>query len=181
MNNNTSFVGRPPKYKTEAARKSAKKKQDAAAAKRMQERRVERYNSDPEYRVKVLAQQRKRYRKSSSGTVTKFGSRHGKATEFATRRKVKVNGKWSQRLTLTAFEFGEFIGASEKAITSWIATSKLPRPNLRSEEGDAVYNHRQANAMAKAIHETHVGRAIFRSTDTDVIRAVHTASLSEQL
>ena len=72
MNNNTSFVGRPPKYKTEAARKSAKKKQDAAAAKRMQERRVERYNSDPEYQrhrhqVRVAPRQGHRVRHPSQG------------------------------------------------------------------------------------------------------------------
>ena len=180
MSNNNQHVGRPSKYKSDEERKRAKKEQDAAAAKRMQERRVERYRIDPEYRDKVLAQQRRRYRKSNSGTVTRFGSRHGDAEKFAVSRTIKVSGEWVTRKTLTAFEMGELLGASEKAITSWISTSKFPRPNLRSEDGDAVYTYEQASAMAKAMYETHVGRAIFRSTDTHVIRAVHAAFLSNK-
>jgi hypothetical protein len=175
-----SQAGRPSKYRSEAARKKAKRKQDREAAKRMQERRVERYHSDPEYRAKVLAQQRARYRVSKSGDVKKFGANHGKASAYGERRRVKVRGKWKTLITLTVFELGEFMGASEKAIASWVATRKFPAPKLRSEHGDGVYGVKQANAMAKAMHTTHVGRSIFRSSDRAVIAAVHSAFTQNQ-
>lgn len=168
-------LGRPRKYRTEAARKKARRLQNKRAQAKSNAVRRERYHSDPSYRRSVIKEQRRRYRESRGVAARNFGSEYANASAYSSMRKITIDGKILSRKTLSIDDMAKMIGITPKAFASWVSTNKFPKPVYRSTEGQMCYTLNQAKYTAQSLYENMKGRSSFRSSDTKAIASIHRA------
>lgn len=157
----------------------AKKRRDQQRAYwlKYQSVRRERYQNDPDYRAKLVEQERERYRQKNSGfEPNEFGANAGRARDFASSLKVEtVDGRIITMAVLTITNLAEFLNTTYKVICSWIKTEKFPEPNKLSKCHKRIYTVAEANALSAIFKKSMKGRAALRPTDDDVIEALHDA------
>lgn len=164
-------VGRPAQYQNDKERALAKKRQDRKAAIRATLKRRRLYRDDPSYRLKVLAEQRKRYRRLKGSKPKQFGKNAGRAVDFSSVRQTSSGSVNA----LSYGEMGKFFGVTEKAFAMWVANGRIPSSDIKTVEGEAVYTVAQADAMAHAANIYLRGKATYRSNDRAAVKALHLA------
>jgi hypothetical protein len=169
-------IGRPRIYKTPEESAKAKKEQDKIHQKRYQEVRRERYRSDPAYRKSVVERERERYKATRPDYEEKgFGTRAGRAGDFAAPRMVKQGKLLGSMECLSIPQMAEFIGVVPKVLNGWITSGKFPRPRHSDENGLRIFTVGEANKLASVLKAGLEGRRAFRTTDTALIMKLHGA------
>lgn len=178
MNTQTLKKGRPVVYTTPAEKQKAYER----ILSRSNEKRRKLYAEDPEYRLKVLDRNRKRYRDGS--TSERF---HKPPTrKFPTRRiagyveTLPVTDILTDTVvTLPVLNFqrtGDFLGIGRSSVYRWQQQGKLPGPTLFTEQGQGVYSKQQILAVAAVIaSQCHGKVAYYRASDNDVVSSLYAA------
>lgn len=164
------------KKPTKAGSKTgAQKRSRAAYFKQYNKIRNERYQNDPEYRERVIEQERERYKRRHPDRADKgFGENAGRARDYAQPLKVlDENDEVSTLPALSVENMANFLNSPAKVLRDWIRSGKFPEPNKKSKCGKRIYTIDEANALAVVLNK-HLGdRAAFRPTDTDAIEELN--------
>jgi DNA-binding transcriptional MerR regulator len=120
---------------------------------RLNEKRKQRYHSDPEYRKKVLEtnQQSRRQRKQADDAPTKRPRVKKESERFKTV-KVLINGIEVDLYTVGAL--AEALGCSIQAIRLWERQGIIPPSTVRSgkgENGDRLYSKDEIEEIRKVL------------------------------
>lgn len=131
--------------------------------------RKARYNSDPEYRAKIIEREREKYRGATGGSAKQLGGNTGQAVQYASAKSMWAEDDSIITVTsLSVEEMATFLNVTAKILNAWIRSEKFPCPSKRSKCGKRVFSVKEANALSKCIHDGLEGRASFRPTDSDV-------------
>jgi hypothetical protein len=131
--------------------------------------RKARYQSDPEYRAKIIEREREKYREATGVTPRGFGDNAGAAKDFASQKKLIVGERFVTALVLSIDEMSTFLNVTPKILNHWIRTEKFPDTSKKSKCGKRVFTLKEANALAKILRDDLSGRSAFRPTDTVTI------------
>ena len=120
-----------------------------AMVKATNKRRNKRYKDDPEYRAKVKAAARERYRKTEGVLVSATVAFNSVIPSMGKERDIlfskhKHSCAGLKRLTFTFKEVGEIFRVSDQTLTRWVKLGMIPAPWALAEDVVEVTKHRKA-------------------------------------
>jgi hypothetical protein len=167
-----------PNMKKEPSKRGRRPDPDAVLKRKERQRkyhqkynevRKARYNSDPEYRAKIIEREREKYREVTGGSTKQIGGNSGQAAQYATGKKMWTEDESIITVaTLSVEQMATFLNVTAKILNAWIRSEKFPCPNKRSKCGKRVFTIKEANALSQCLHSGLAGRASFRPTDAEV-------------
>lgn len=168
----TATRGRRPDPDSERKRKERQRKYHQ----KYNAVRKARYQSDPEYRAKIIEREREKYREATGVIPKGFGENTGRANQFASGKKMWTeDGNLITVSTLSIEEMATFLNTTSKILNEWIRSEKFPCPNKRSKCGKRVFTLKEANTLSGIIYSGLSGRSAFRPTDVAVIQELFEA------
>lgn len=131
----------------------------AANGKTLNKSRRSRYKNDPDYRERVLAQNKEsREKRRQSQAVQKAAER--KARKFKAKAEpwktveMVVKDKKGKEIEVTVFTIGALaaaLGCSVQAVRLWERQGVIPKTPLRSGKGDRLYTVEQMEMMQELL------------------------------